>query len=65
MTVMTETIGAEIALRLALKEVVKHISDPVLDSRLKALEAEGSSIEDADMKKGYMRALISVQRDQK
>ena len=65
MTVMTEAIGAELAIRAALNEIIKHIASTALDANLKRLEDDAVSIKDADMKTGFIRALLSIQRDQR
>lgn len=65
MSVMTETIGAELAIREVLRELVAYINKPELDANLKELEARAAKIEDPDMKTGYIRALASIQRDRK
>lgn len=63
MTVMMEAIGAELAIRAALNQVIKHIASTVLDSNLRQLEDEATFIEDASMRLGYLRALASLQRE--
>lgn len=63
MNVMMEAIGAELALRAALNEIVKHIACVTLDANLKQLEGEAARIENARMREGYVRALASIQRD--
>ena len=63
MTVMMEAIGAELAIRAALNQVIKHIASTVLDSNLKQLESEAACIKDADIRLGYLRALTSIQRE--
>lgn len=65
MNLMMESIGAELAIRAALNEVVKHIASASLDANLRELEAETARIEDARMREGYARALASIQRDLK
>lgn len=63
MNVMMESIGAELAIRAALNEVIKHIGSAVLDANLRELEGEAARIENARMREGYVRALASIQRD--
>lgn len=63
MTVMMEAIGAELAIRAALNQVIKHIASTVLDANLKQLEGEATCIEDASIRLGYLRALASMQRE--
>lgn len=63
MNVMMEAIGAELAIRAALNEVIKHIGSTVLDANLRELEGEAARIENARMREGYVRALASIQRD--
>lgn len=65
MTVMMEAIGAELALRAALNEVVKHIASAALDANLRELEGEAARIADARMREGFVRAITSIQRDRK
>ena len=63
MSVMTETIGAELAIRAVLRELVEFINKPELDANLRELEDQAAKMEDADMKVGYLRALASIQRN--
>lgn len=65
MTVMMEAIGAELAIRAALNQVIEHIASAVLDANLKHLEDEATCIKDASMRLGYLRALTSLQREPK
>lgn len=62
MNAMMEAIGAELAIRAALNEVIQHIGSSVLGANLRELEGEASRIENVHIREGYIRALASIQR---